>query len=58
VLGDALAETGIFDRAYLAHLLDAHQSGARDYSSSLWTLTMFEAFLRQSGLAVEMRRAA
>ena len=32
--------------AYLRHLVDAHQSGARDYSAPLWTLLMFEAFLR------------
>ena len=24
-----------------------HQSGRRDYSAPLWTLLMFEAFLRQ-----------
>jgi asparagine synthase (glutamine-hydrolysing) len=47
VLGDRLADTGWFDRAYLAHLVDAHQSGARDYSAPLWTLLMFEAFLRK-----------
>ena len=28
-------------------LVDAHQSGASDYSAPLWTLLMFEAFLRQ-----------
>ena len=46
VLGPRLAETGWFDRAYLEHLVDAHQSGMRDYSAPLWTLLMFEAFLR------------
>jgi asparagine synthase (glutamine-hydrolysing) len=46
VLGDRLAATGWFNRGYLRHLVDAHQSGARDYSSPLWTLLMFEAFLR------------
>jgi asparagine synthase (glutamine-hydrolysing) len=46
VLGDRLAATGWFNRRYLEHLLAAHQSGARDYSSPLWTLLMFEAFLR------------
>ena len=46
VLGQRLAETGWFNRAYLEHLVDAHQSGARDYSAPLWTLLMFEAFLR------------
>ena len=46
VLGERLASTGWFNRDYLQHLVDAHQSGARDYSSPLWTLLMFEAFLR------------
>jgi asparagine synthase (glutamine-hydrolysing) len=47
VLGEALAATGIFNADYLRHLVDAHQSGARDYSASLWTVLMFEAFLRR-----------
>ena len=47
VLGDRLLSTGWFNRPYLAHLVQAHQSGARDYSAPLWTLLMFEAFLRQ-----------
>ena len=46
LLGDRLAETGIFDRRYLQELLDHHQSGRRDYSAPLWTLLMFDAFLR------------
>jgi asparagine synthase (glutamine-hydrolysing) len=46
VLGHRLAATGWFNRAYLQQLVDAHQSGARDHSSPLWTLLMFEAFLR------------
>ncbi len=48
ILGSTLAETGIFNRDYLEHLVDAHQSGARDYSAPLWTTMMFEAFLRNS----------
>ena len=46
VLGERLASTGWFQRAYLEHLVNAHQSGASDYSAPLWTLLMFEAFLR------------
>jgi asparagine synthase (glutamine-hydrolysing) len=46
VLGDRLAGTGIFDARVLRHLVDAHQSGARDYSAPLWSILMFEAFLR------------
>ena len=48
VLGDTLAATGIFNRDYLQHLVDAHQSGARDYSAPLWTVLMFEAFIRNN----------
>ena len=47
VLGERLLATGWFNPAYLHHLVDCHQSGARDYSAPLWTLLMFEAFLRQ-----------
>jgi asparagine synthase (glutamine-hydrolysing) len=46
LLGERLAGTGFFDRDYLRHLVDQHQSGLRDYSSSLWALLMFDAFLR------------
>jgi asparagine synthase (glutamine-hydrolysing) len=46
VLGARLAETGWFNRPYLEHLVQAHQAGTRDYSAPLWTLLMFEAFLR------------
>ena len=46
VLGERLADSGYFDRACLRHLLDAHQSGVRDYSVPLWNLLMFDAFLR------------
>jgi asparagine synthase (glutamine-hydrolysing) len=46
VLGERLASTGWFNRNYLEHLVQAHQSGASDYSAPLWTLLMFEAFLR------------
>src|SRR5947207_2665685 len=46
VLGDRLADTGFFDRAYLQELVEQHQSGVRDYSASLWTVLMFDAFLR------------
>ena len=46
VLGDRLASTGWFDRRTLEQLVDSHESGARDQSPPLWSLLMFEAFLR------------
>ncbi len=46
ILGPRLAATGIFNQNYLRHLVEAHASGARDYSAALWTLLMFDAFLK------------
>jgi asparagine synthase (glutamine-hydrolysing) len=46
VLGPVLADTGWFNTNYLRRMVDDHQSGRRDYSASLWTLMMFESFLR------------
>lgn len=46
VLGPVLAQTGYFNVDYLHELVDQHQSGLRDYSTALWTLLMFESFLR------------
>lgn len=46
VLGPVLAQTGYFNADYLHELVDQHQSGLRDYSTALWTLLMFESFLR------------
>jgi asparagine synthase (glutamine-hydrolysing) len=44
--GAALAECGLFDMAYIQTLMDQHQSGRSDHSAPLWSLLMFEAFLR------------
>jgi len=46
VLGPRLADTGWFDSASLSRLVDGHQSGRQDHSAALWSLLMFEAFLR------------
>jgi asparagine synthase (glutamine-hydrolysing) len=45
--GAALRDSGLFDGAAIDRLLDQHQSGARDHHAALWSLSMFEAFLRQ-----------
>jgi len=41
-----MAASGLFDMAFLARMADEHARGVRDYSSPLWALLMFEAFLR------------
>lgn len=47
LLGDQMLETGFFNADYLHKLVDQHQSGIRDYSAPIWTLLMFEGFLRK-----------
>ncbi|OPZ06454.1 MAG: Asparagine synthetase (glutamine-hydrolyzing) 1 [Alphaproteobacteria bacterium ADurb.BinA305] len=46
ILGSRLADTGWFNRNYLQELVRDHNNGSRDYSASIWTILMFEAFLR------------
>ncbi len=46
ILGSRLADTGWFNRDYLQELVRDHNNGNRDYSASIWTILMYEAFLR------------
>ena len=47
LLGSVLADSGIFNQKFLQQMVDQHQSGMRDYSASIWSLLMFEAYQRQ-----------
>ena len=46
-----MADTGIFNLGNLAQMMDEHSSGARDHNAALWSLLMFDAFLRQQEAA-------
>ena len=46
LLGTQMAESGIFNSATIRRLVEQHESGARDHSTPIWTLLMFDAFLR------------
>ena len=48
LLGDTLKQTGYFNQAFLQHIVTQHQAGLRDYSAPIWSLLMFEAFLRNN----------
>ena len=48
VTSGSLVETGLFDVPYLRTLVDQHQSGVSDHSSAIWSLMMFESFLRNT----------
>ncbi|SFF70104.1 asparagine synthase (glutamine-hydrolysing) [Duganella sp. CF458] len=47
LLGPTLADTGMFNQDYLRELVEQHLSGRRDYSAPIWTVLMFEAFLKK-----------
>lgn len=47
LLGPVLADSGIFDRRSILHLIEQHETGRRDNGAALWTLLMFEAFYRR-----------
>jgi len=47
LLGQRLVETGLFDASVLRLLVDQHQSGVRDHSAPMWSLLMFDGFMRQ-----------
>ena len=55
--GEAMGDSGLFDMQRLGQLADEHASGARDHAAVLWSLLMFEGFLRRHG-AVPARKAA
>jgi len=48
LLSDQMVNCGYFDQAQLRKLIDQHVNGIRDNSAPLWTLLMFESFLRQN----------
>jgi asparagine synthase (glutamine-hydrolysing) len=49
VLGQRLQDTGYFNTQTLQSMVSQHLSGQRDFSAPLWSLLMFDAFLRQAG---------
>lgn len=47
LLGEAMAGSSLFDMAEIGRLVDAHDSGVSDHSMVLWSLLMFDGFLRE-----------
>jgi asparagine synthase (glutamine-hydrolysing) len=46
ILNPALLDTGFFNESYLKQMVEQHQSGVKDHAVSLWSVLMFDAFLR------------
>jgi asparagine synthase (glutamine-hydrolysing) len=49
VLNPTLLDTGIFNAKFLSQMVDQHHSGAHDHALPLWSVLMFDAFLRKNG---------
>ncbi|MDD2801846.1 MAG: asparagine synthase-related protein, partial [Methylococcales bacterium] len=50
LLGETMKQSGLFNQAFLEQMVNQHQNGLRDHSAAIWSLLMFEAFLRNEGL--------
>ena len=55
VLNPALLDTRIFNANYLKQMVDEHQSQVKDHSTTLWSVLMFDAFLRKNGASAAPR---
>ncbi len=58
LLGGPLADSGWFDLQAIGQLVEQHENGSRDHSTPLWTLLMYDAFLRNVMGMAPMRQAA
>jgi asparagine synthase (glutamine-hydrolysing) len=45
---ERLNETGLFNMPFLKKLVSDHQAGRREHSAAIWSLLMFEAFLKKT----------
>jgi asparagine synthase (glutamine-hydrolysing) len=46
LLAGPLADSGLFDQERVRRMVEQHESGGRDHSTPLWSLLMYDAFLR------------
>lgn len=51
LLSSDMENSGYFDMKEIKQLIDDHVKGLKDNSASLWTLSMFECFIRQEHAA-------
>ncbi|OIJ39731.1 XrtA/PEP-CTERM system amidotransferase [Massilia timonae] len=47
-LSPLLLDTGMFNERFLREMVEQHIAGSKDYSTPLWSVLMFETFLRVS----------
>ncbi len=58
LLQGPMQDSGLFNAGVMQRLVNEHESGQRDHSTPLWTLLMFDAFLRnQAGESRQPRES-
>jgi asparagine synthase (glutamine-hydrolysing) len=58
LLDGPMLESGWFDPTTIRRIVEQHESGAHDHSTPIWSLLMYDAFLRCSLGETRMPRAA
>ena len=58
LLDGPMLESGWFNPATIQQIVEQHESGVRDHSTPIWSLLMYDAFLRCSLGETRMPRAA
>ena len=58
LLAGPMLDSGLFDGAVIAGLIDRHEAGRGDHSMSLWLLLAFEGFLTAQAVSATVARAA
>jgi len=48
ILSSEMADSGLFDLGVLKSLQASHEAGERDHSKALWSLVMFDGFLKET----------
>jgi asparagine synthase (glutamine-hydrolysing) len=48
LLGGVMADSGYFNQSFIAHMLKESRQGRGDYTGPIWSLLMFEVFLRRT----------
>ena len=58
LLGGAMLESGMFNPQTMRGIVEQHESGQRDFSTAIWTMLMFDAFLRNAMMPSSIAHAA
>ena len=53
-----MLESGMFNPQTMRGIVEQHENGQRDFSTAIWTMLMFDAFLRNAMMPSSIAHAA